>query len=415
MSWTIPDGTRLDELVRDWLDDMQGQIDADTTAELYRLHWATHLAPFFGQAQAINSQAISAYCRARLKKVKRRTVQKERSTLSSFLAWCLERGYIDAELALPPLPKRAPGTPWHQPRRGAATELSPEECACLIARLPMWSTPRGGREAFPVRPRFVVAYETSLRPATLDALSCPEHWSRGETMLRITDEIDKARFGRMLPLSAAAQSALESVARRGLIFGEHDYRWQLDKAAKAVLPAAKAKTFCSYDFRHARLTHLAETGNLPGVAYHAGHKRVTTTALYVRPGLRAAQRTLAHVDCPTVEVLAPARVWGFESPPSHSPALLGTSPSPASNRELPAAEGLAGVATALLEAAASGEDLDTEHLRAFARAALESTEIGRLALGVLDGGQHAPRRALELAQLLASAAAAGAARREGGS
>lgn len=419
MSWTIPEGTRLDELVRDWLDDLRGQIDADTTAELYRLHWATHLAPFFGQAQAINTQTISAYCRARLKRVKRVTLQKERSTLSGFLGWCFERGYLAEPLELPPLPKRAPGTAWHQPRRGVATELSVEEVACLLAALPMWSTPRGGRDAFPIRARFIVEYETALRPATLDALSCPEHWHRGRNTLTVTDEIDKARFGREVPLTASAQAAMESVCRRGLIFGAHDYRHQLEKAAQQVLSAAKAKTFCAYDLRHARLTHLAETGNLPGVAYIAGHKRVTTTALYVRPGMRAAKRTLAHELAPSIEVLAGSLPWRFESSPSHKSGHHSRIGSPASSAKLLAdgapADPLAAAALSLLEAAAGGGEVDLDQLQAFARAALESTELGRLALGVLDGGPHAPRRALELAQLLASAAAAVAARREGGS
>ena len=40
--------------------------------------------------------------------------------------------------------------------------------------------------------------------------------------------------------------------------------------------------FTAYDRRHARLTQLAESYDLTGAAYLAGHKRVSTTALYVR-------------------------------------------------------------------------------------------------------------------------------------
>ena len=40
-------------------------------------------------------------------------------------------------------------------------------------------------------------------------------------------------------------------------------------------------TFTAHDLRQARLTQLAESGNLTGAAYLAGHKRVSTTALYV--------------------------------------------------------------------------------------------------------------------------------------
>jgi integrase len=413
MTWNLQADQRLDELVRDWLDDLRGQLDPDT-AELYRLHWATHLIPFFGQAQGITPQSIAGYCRARLKKVKRATIQKERSTLRGFIAWCLEQGHLSAPVELPPLPRRAAGTPWHQPRRGAATELTPEETAALLAALPAWSTPRGGRSAFPVRARFVVAYETALRPATLDALSCPEHWTRGAKSLRIPDELDKARFGRELPLTEIAQSALESVAKRGLIFGAHDYRHQLEKAATQVLGAARGKKFCAYDLRHARLTHLAEGGNLPGVAYVAGHRRVTTTALYVRPGLRAAKRTLAAAAAaPSIEVLAPATVCGFESRPSHE-QQSSPIPSPAGRGQVLAGETLADGAVALLAAAAAGEAVDADALANLARAAIETTELGRLALAVIDGGEHAPRRAIELCRLILAQARTERARLTGG-
>ena len=40
--------------------------------------------------------------------------------------------------------------------------------------------------------------------------------------------------------------------------------------------------FTAYDRRHARLTQLAESYDLTGAAYLAGHMRVSTTALYVR-------------------------------------------------------------------------------------------------------------------------------------
>jgi len=54
-------------------------------------------------------------------------------------------------------------------------------------------------------------------------------------------------------------------------------------------------------------------------------------------------------------------------------------------------------AQALLDAAASQQQVETERLHAFARACLELSETGRLALAVLDGGLFASRRALELA------------------
>lgn len=139
-------------------------------------------------------------------------------------------------------------------------------------------------------------FETTLRPSTLDALSVPEHYQRGSNAIAITDELDKARFGPPVQLSDAARAALDAVIpEAGLIFGDHDYRDQLRKVARAVLPAHKAKTFTAYDLRHARLTQLAETGNLTGAAYLAGHKKVTTTAIYAGANQAAAPRPLAAV------------------------------------------------------------------------------------------------------------------------
>lgn len=57
---------------------------------------------------------------------------------------------------------------------------------------------------------------------------------------------------------------------------------------------------------------------------------------------------------------------------------------------------VANEAQALLDMAASQEQVETERLCAFARACLEMLETGRLALAVLYGGLFASRRALEL-------------------
>jgi hypothetical protein len=66
---------------------------------------------------------------------------------------------------------------------------------------------------------------------------------------------------------------------------------------------------------------------------------------------------------------------------------------------------LAAEARGLLEAAQRRESVERARVVAFARACLELTEAGRLALAVLDGGVFAPRRALELAAMVAAAPA----------
>ena len=91
-----------------------------------------------------------------------------------------------------------------------------------------------------------------------------------------------------------ARAALDSVSHgEGLILGRHDYRPQLQKAAKQVLPPHLAATFTAYDLRHRCATELAATGDLTGAAYLMGHEQVTTLNRYGRPEPSAAARVLA--------------------------------------------------------------------------------------------------------------------------
>lgn len=416
--WDLSPEMSLEALVALWLEDVACQLDP-LTLGLYRLHARKHLVPHFGDAQLITARTIAEYSRARLRVVKRATLQKERSTLNGFLAWCQEQRYLLEPPEMPKLPKRATGTPHDQRRRGAATPLSPEECRALLALLPEWSSERSGKRSFPVRARFILMHETALRPAALDALSVPEHYSRGASSLLITDEIDKARFGRELPLSSAARAALESVCRPGVLFGSHDYRHHLGIAAKAALPAAKARTFTAYDLRHARLTELAETGNLPGVAYLAGHRRVTTTSLYVRPGLRAATRTLEanepKTDIHITRLVGQDKVMEYQSCAKErtrtSTGVTPLAPQAIGSDDISPLELLRREAIDLLRAAATDTPVEYSRLRSLARAALELTDLGRLALGVIDGGVFGPARALELAELIATSGRVDASRR----
>jgi hypothetical protein len=71
--------------------------------------------------------------------------------------------------------------------------------------------------------------------------------------------------------------------------------------------------------------------------------------------------------------------------------------------DLALVEVLRSEAQSLLGSAAEREPADLARLQGFARACLEMTDVGRLALAVLDGGLFAPRRALELAEHIMAA------------
>ncbi len=247
------------------------------------------------------------YMRKRLAVVQKSTVTKELSALRQFTLWLLEVEAISSKIEVPSVPRRSLGKRHPVRRRSAAIELSPDECEALIAALPEWSTSRKV-PAFAIRSRFLVAYETSLRPSTLDAIETPTHYRKGASTITLTPGIDKNRMGREVPLSRRAREALDSVLDklppgedgkpyRGPIFGWHEYREHLAEAAAAALPPDRAKLFCGAHLRSARITHALErTGNLPGVQYLAGHKRANTTAIYVRPSLRAALDVVRSED-----------------------------------------------------------------------------------------------------------------------
>jgi integrase len=276
-----------------WLADIETQIDAGTLDTM--LVYVRHFDRFFGTMSGVTDAACARYGPERLAHVKRQTVQKELGALRRFLSWCVEQRILNRVPVVPSLPRRALGTPFEKRRRSRPTALTPVEVAAVIDALPEWSSSKKC-ERFPVRARFRVAWETALRPKTISKLSVPNNYVRGGAILVITDEIDKIRFGRELPLTSAARDALDSVCPEvGLIFGEHDYRDQLKKAAQAALPPEKAATFAAYDLRHARATQWAETGNLVGVAYLLGHKQVTTTNKYARPNRNAAEKVLLTV------------------------------------------------------------------------------------------------------------------------
>ena len=279
----------LEALFEGWLESIETQV-CRATARTYALYVSRRFVPFFETLDHITAPRIAEYTRARLGAVKRRTVIKELSALRGFLAWCVELGHLEEAPRVASPPTRAQGHAVHDRR---VVELEAEEVAAILARLP--ERGRGG-----LRPRafYELMWETGLRTGTLARLSVPEDFERGRRVLTIRDEIDKARFGRELPLTARAVTVLDAIApKRGLVFGQRDLRDALRRAARAAgLSAERAARISNHAFRHARATHLASrTDNLVGVAYLLGHKHLTTTAIYARPRQREARSVLRAV------------------------------------------------------------------------------------------------------------------------
>jgi integrase len=137
-----------------------------------------------------------------------------------------------------------------------------------------------------------VAYETGLRPTLLDLVSVPEHYRKGSDGIEITPELDKGRWDRRVPLSPRARKELDRVcSKSGPIFGKHDYREHIAKAAKKALSADRAALFCGAHLRSARLTHWLDQGApITAAQFLVGHVRMETTARYIRATEKAARR-----------------------------------------------------------------------------------------------------------------------------
>ncbi len=248
----------------------------DRTNETYALYARAHWASHFGSLSGITRARIDDYCQVRLGRVAASSVSKELGALRAFLRW------LGSDLEVPNLPTRAVGSPVESHWRGAQ-EVAPAEVVAILEALQS-----------PARERYTFAYETSLRGETIDALKLDVHWHKGSSELVVTDEIDKARFGRLVPLSERAIEVLTTQAttadaRGGLLFGTNRSRKLVKRAGVAVLGPERGRRLVPTDLRAGRLTHLLEAGaSLPGVQYLAGHKNVTTTARYIKANARAA-------------------------------------------------------------------------------------------------------------------------------
>jgi integrase len=266
-----------------------------STWEGYAQSW---LSFFKTAAEIADVATLHRYVRHRLDQVTAATVRKECSALQSLLKWMArpDVGYLDAAPDVPRPPKRATGTRAQRRRR---VDLDAPTVESIIDHLP--ERLRNGK---PCRAFFRLLWETGLRRSSLERLQAPRDYRRGDEVLRLPPEADKARWGRELPLTPRARVALDAVVpEAGRLFDPRtDYRKALRRAALAAgVPADLARSVSNHDFRHARTTDLLsqEGASLAGVAYLVGHRQVTTTNRYVHPGKRAAAAALGLSGCDT--------------------------------------------------------------------------------------------------------------------
>lgn len=280
----------LPELLAKWVESKRSSVHASfvPTLQIY----ASRFTDYFSSLDGINEATTTEYGLARLGQVLRKTVLRELSYIRQFLAWAKLHGVISYAPPVPVLPPKARGIR-SGTQRAKSVMITPAESRAILELVPEHSKRIDGR-AWPKRARFALMWETALRPETLSRLRVPENWRPGMRHLELTDDDDKARFGREVDLTEEAIAILAEVAPdEGLVFGRHNYSKALKRAAATVLGALRGRAFSPYDFRHGRAKERLDAGaSLRGVAYMLGHKQLTTTNRYVGPDREAGRAAL---------------------------------------------------------------------------------------------------------------------------
>lgn len=249
----------------------------------------------------------------RLTQVVRKTMRKEKSNLVQFLEWCKAQGYL---ASLPPvnLPTGTGTRAIKNSGRGVKIPLTALEARQLIAVMPEWSRSEIESRRFLVRSFFEFMWLTGLRPATLKRMEIGRNWLKGATVLRLTAEDDKAKYGREFPLTKMAVEVLNRIApSEGHIWGHHDRRQYVEDAAAVVFKndPHRRQLFGSYHLRHFVGTFLANRAgtNLPAAQFVMGHTDLSTTSAYVNPDQDAARALLTAVEPELRKAQRAAEKW----------------------------------------------------------------------------------------------------------
>ena len=277
----------LAPIVAEWLADMEGTVSEGSWNGCEGT-WRVHLLPRFSRIELLTEASCEDYDRARLRKVSRATVKKERATLVQFVRWASIRGrdYL-APMDVPSLPKKAKGTKALDGRD--KTHITRAEVLAILDRLPERS-----RAGHPVKAFATLAAELGIRRETMDRLEVPKHYEPGTEFLRLSADVDKERNGRPLWLSPRARVALEAVApARGRIFSGFHYLKTFRAAARGIVGEERARHLTVRDLRHRCLTDIAEREGLAAAAYVGGHSSTEMAGrVYVSPQADSAEAAL---------------------------------------------------------------------------------------------------------------------------
>ena len=286
---------KLSEVAAAYLAEKSGGEITERTANLRKIHLRVHLLPRFKRLCDVTRGALASYQSERLKRVRYSTVQKELSTLMQVLKFAEIKSWIGQIPRFPDRPHKSLGTKAKQAPSGWTKGFTAATARQLIPHLPdLCRKNRKSGEQWPLRPYFALMFETALRPGFWDGFRVGTHWHPGQRHLDVTEDVDKNRWERKVPLSPHACELLEGcyhaeihrlgqLRNGGQLVRTLDYRTSLRQAARAAgIPEHIASRVKAYDMRHARTTELMDQsgGRTLGVGFLVGHKQASTTNRY---------------------------------------------------------------------------------------------------------------------------------------
>lgn len=156
-----------------------------------------------------------------------------------------------------------------------------------------------------VRDYYRVLWDTAWRPATVDRLAAPKHYTPKAQIVNVQREIvkDRNRARKMfdkpfapVEVPETTQKALtRSIVGPGLIFG--DERAVRGRILAEVAQEVLGLYVTDYDFKHSRCTHLCNlpNANYAGISYYTGVELETLMKHYVHEGYRNAKKFVASL------------------------------------------------------------------------------------------------------------------------
>jgi len=247
-----------------------------TTLEVYaQAHWI----PRWQTAAEITSSSVAGYITERLAAgASPVTVRKELSGLRRFLFWALREKLL-TEL---------PG--WESPKGKSdfqALCLTPAQVEKMLKLLPTKAT---HPKHLPVREYYALMWTTAFRRGTMARLQWSDVDLKAGT-ITVRPSADKREYDRMIPIDNGMVKTLRKLGPGvGLIFGQRDFRVQLQRAAEGALGKELGKRVGNHTLRHSRGTWWAENGvDLPTLQYLMGHRTLTSTARYLHGRFESAR------------------------------------------------------------------------------------------------------------------------------